>query len=148
MPGTLLWVGGMIYLFLSCWIAFESPASHRLGPLISMGVSFIAILFGFAMAACSGILNGAKRYRMPGARLPAYLGLELLEALLAISCVCVALTAIAMFAKGEPLTGILWTCGEAIVAFLLVRTWRNLRSKGQIWRAELIDQPPPFDPGQ
>jgi len=138
----------MIALFFSCWFAFESPASQRLGPLISMSASVIAVLFGFAMAACSEILNGAKRYRMPGTRLPAYLGLEFLESLLAIASVCVALPAIAMFAKGEPLRGVLWTCGEATVVFLLVKTWRTIRSKGQIWRAERIDQPPPFDPGQ
>jgi len=145
MPGGILWVGGMISLLLSCWGLLERPASERLQLLISVGASLAATVIGFAMVSCVEIFNGSKRYRMTGARLIAYLGLELLEGLLVIASVCVALNSIRMFAKGEPFAGIFWTFCVTIVVVLLIATRRTRRSKERIWRAELITQAPPPD---
>ena len=145
LPGGVLWVGGMISILLSSFSILESTASRRLEPLLVFGVSVMATGMGFAMVTCVEILNGAKHYQMPGNRLPAYLGLELLEVLLMLASVCGALAMLATLAQLEPLLSLLWTCFEAATVTLLVTTTRTRKSKGKKWREELLIQAPPPD---
>ena len=136
-PGGLLWVTGMVTFVFSCG-AFWDSDSDRLPAIIAMGVSTIFTAIGFAMVACTEMLNGAKRYRMPRGRLPAYLGLELLEGLLAVAVVVITLATFDAFMDKEFGAGMLWAIFNALMVFLLVTNHRAIRLKGRIWRSEVI----------
>jgi heme/copper-type cytochrome/quinol oxidase subunit 4 len=139
-PGGFMWLAGMLCFIGSCW-ALGNPDASPLEAIIGFGASVISTAIGFTMVACAEMLNGAKRYRMPRARLLPYLGLELLEGLLAVAIVAVALVAMSSFGDKKSMTGVVWTLFEAIIVLLLVTTHRALQSKGKTWRAELASSP-------
>ena len=137
LPGGILWLGGMVSFLCACWNFRELLEIHWLGALISLGGSVLAAAIGFAMIAAAEMLNGAKRYQIPRAKLPAYLGLELLEGLLAVGLVAVALAMMTSIGVKRTMVVVLWASCEAVIAFLLVANHRALRSKGRTWREEL-----------
>ncbi|MEK7952713.1 hypothetical protein [Luteolibacter soli] len=135
-PGGLMWIVGMVSCLFSSWALVKCPPGEQLPALIFLAGSVVCSAIGFAMVATVEMINGGKRYRMPRARLPGYLGLELLEGLLAVAVVGGALAAMCSLADKKAMLCLVWTLFEAIMILLLVTTHRTLRSKGSIWRAE------------
>lgn len=143
--GGLMWAAasfGIILLFTighQLWRYQPGIACMSLGALVGTN------LIGFSMYLASELINGSRDFKMPARRLPHYVGLRLLEQLLAVLGLSAFCHALALIGPGNGVS-----CGiGATVALLLYLalefTNRIKRVRSDHWRKELPDAPLPPD---
>jgi hypothetical protein len=144
-PGGLIWLLGMITTLLSTY-AIAMEAELTIHGIVVLALSVPASLMGFSMVVAVEIFNGARRYRMPRGRLPAYLGFEFLFYQLVVAAAALVFPALAMIIAQRPVSGLLILGGGVAAAIAAGRVERTRKRLGQRWRSEPVDLPPPAEP--
>lgn len=143
--GGLMWAAASTGVVLT--LSFNYEGWHHADPLswMILGGLLVANLIGYSMFCMSEMMNGKCDFKMPSRRLPLFLGLRLLEQLLAV------LGVTALFHAGVllgPRNGVSCAIAATIALLLYLAfefTNRIKRVRGDQWRKELPDAPLPTD---
>lgn len=141
-PGAILQVGGLILLGLgipATTLDLEVGYAPRFSIL---GLFVFVAIAGFGMVTLVELTNGILRYRMPARRLPAYIGLELLEQLLGTGLVGLLVTAILAAGSDQQTNFGIWALVACLVAGALAFCISRRRACGSRWRKESPDAAP------
>lgn len=143
--GGLMWAAASTGIVLTLSFNYEGwKHAYPLNWMI-LGSFLMANLIGYSMFCMSEMINGRREFKMPPRRLPLFLGLRLLEQLVAV------LGVTAFFHAGVllgPSNGVSCAVAAAIASMLYGAfefTNRFKRARGDLWRKEFPDAPLPTD---
>lgn len=143
--GGLMWAAASTGVVLTLSFNYEGWNHADFLSWMILGGLLVANLVGYSMFCMSEMINGRREFKMPPRRLPIFLGLRLLEQLLAV------LGVTALFHAGVllgPRNGLSCAIAAAIALFLYMAFEfinRIKRVRGDQWRKELPDAPLPTD---
>jgi len=145
MFGGLMWAAASTGVVLM--LSFNYEGWDHADPLSWMifGGLLVANLIGYSMFCMSEMMNGKRDFKMPPRRIPLFLGLRLLEQILAVLGVSAFSHAAFLLAPGN---GVSCAIAAAIGLLLYLAfefTNRIKRVHSDRWRKELPDAPLPAD---
>ena len=141
-PGAIMQFGGLILLgFGIPATALDSDADYV--PRLSILGGFAAIaVVGFSMVTLVGLMNGIRRFQMPARRLPAYIGMELLEQLLFSALIGIFVTAFVLAGANGWLHFGIWSFATCLVGASLAFCISRRKACGSKWRQDSPEAPP------
>lgn len=134
--GGVMWAAASIGIILLFTVQYEL-LKHQLGiACMSLGAFLGMNLIGYSMYMASELINGTSEFKMPGNRLPGFLGLRLLEQLLAVLGVTALFHAGVLIGPGN---GVSCAIAAAVALSMYLAfefTNRIKRVRSEQWRKE------------